>query len=340
LIELQGAEAKRLGNSSTNSKHVAFGCSVAVMAVKDETLKGRDGEDKTILIISFHEAQADLYNKKLDSMVHDRLLSNDQRRQIIVRTPEDSEGLLADFVILDFVQMTHPGGHVTDLYCLCLAMTRSRQVDMVLMSRGIFINRWTQKKGLEKLHVELLEQIYEGAARGGGIVIKDAAASATPSEKLSQSKKVPFVDRCRNCDRLGHRGSQCLQPLKCGNCQQLHHTPRRCPRPHVPRCYICRSTAHRKKDCNVCASCGQQGHKGENCVVNVRCKTCRETGHEEKDCPRKADREPCHFCATAEKPTKKWYVKFAFFVPLFRCHMLPRHLLYARTAPGTPDASC
>jgi hypothetical protein len=305
LIELQGAEAKKLDNSSINSKLVAFGCSVAVVAVKDDTLKGLCGEDKIILIITFHQAQADLYNKKLDSMVQDRLLSHDQRLQVFVRTADDSQGLLADFVIVDFVQTTHPDGLVSDPYRLCLAMTRARQVDMVLMSRGIFVGRTAQKKGLDGLGVGLLEEIYEGVAPRGGVVIKDATAGGNPAEEASQVKRIPYVDRCRNCDQLGHREGRCLRPLKCGNCEQLHHTPRRCPRPHVPRCYICRSTEHSKTDCNVCSLCGQRGHKGDNCVVNTECKTCRETGHEEKNCPLKADRAPCQLCATANKPTKK-----------------------------------
>jgi hypothetical protein len=33
-----------------------------------------------------------------------------------------------------------------------------------------------------------------------------------------------------------------------------------------------------------------------------------------------------------------WYVKFAFFLPLYGCRMLPRRPLYSRTAPATPDA--
>jgi hypothetical protein len=36
----------------------------------------------------------------------------------------------------------------------------------------------------------------------------------------------------------------------------------------------------------------------------------------------------------------QWFVKFAFFLPLYGCHMLPRHPLCSRSAPRIPNTPC
>jgi isopenicillin-N N-acyltransferase-like protein len=41
-----------------------------------------------------------------------------------------------------------------------------------------------------------------------------------------------------------------------------------------------------------------------------------------------------------ERYLLEWYVNFTFFLPIYRRHMLPRHLLGSRTAPANPRAPC
>ena len=53
------------------------------------------------------------------------------------------------------------------------------------------------------------------------------------------------------------------------------------------RCYVCHSTDHQVKDCNVikCWKCGELGHKGKECVNTEKCNLCGVQGHSFFTCP-------------------------------------------------------
>ncbi|KAI4881120.1 hypothetical protein NFI96_020518, partial [Prochilodus magdalenae] len=55
----------------------------------------------------------------------------------------------------------------------------------------------------------------------------------------------------------------------------------------VQRCYVCHSTDHQVKDCNVikCWKCGELGHKGKECVNTEKCNLCGVQGHSFFTCP-------------------------------------------------------
>ena len=55
----------------------------------------------------------------------------------------------------------------------------------------------------------------------------------------------------------------------------------------IQRCYICQSTSHQVRDCDVqkCWKCGQTGHKGKECTNVGVCSLCREEGHTYFTCP-------------------------------------------------------
>ncbi|KAL2014937.1 hypothetical protein VTK56DRAFT_6806 [Thermocarpiscus australiensis] len=189
LIELRGAQTEKLGSSSISTEHVKYACAVALDAVKDDALKGLGGKDKTILIIAFYKAQAHMYGAELDRMLYDGLLSRDQRRQIIVRTVDGAQGFSADFVIVDFVQTRCPG-FTCERHRVCVAMTRAKQAEMIIMNRGVFIGFKGTPQEMPYGHdLRLLAHIYEDVACYGGVVTKNVA-----SQKDSETQTKDVAD--------------------------------------------------------------------------------------------------------------------------------------------------
>ncbi|KAL2132964.1 hypothetical protein VTI74DRAFT_3064 [Chaetomium olivicolor] len=232
LIELQGATTEKLGTSSFNRQHVEYACQVAVDAVKDDTLRGLGHKQKTILIVPFYKAQCYLYSAVLDKMVYDGSLSSDQRRQILVRTVDGAQGFAADLTIVDFVQIGCPG-FTADRRRICVALTRSRQAEMILMSRGTFVGFQQSDDMPVGFDVHLLEMIYLDVRSFGGIVTE--RITELPADEGST---------CFNCGQTGHTRKSCAEPMKCENCDQGDHVSRSCPHPVIPRCRHCRATDH------------------------------------------------------------------------------------------------
>ncbi|KAK0729893.1 AAA domain-containing protein [Lasiosphaeris hirsuta] len=218
LVELQGATTKKLGTSSFNTEHVAYACDVAIEAVRDHNLRGLNGKAKDVLIISFYTAQVFQYQRELDRRMRKGELKQDERQQIILRTVDSSQGFSADFVIVDFVQAFCPG-FTCDRQRVCVALTRDRQAEVILMPRGIFVgfrgNLMEMPKGYDP---RLLEMIYEDIGNEGGIITQVIETESDTQDDTGVS------DKCYNCGQSGHLQKQCCQEMKCQNCGDSFHT--------------------------------------------------------------------------------------------------------------------
>ncbi|KAB5540391.1 P-loop containing nucleoside triphosphate hydrolase protein [Coniochaeta sp. 2T2.1] len=200
-------------------------------AVKDLTLRSVVGDKtKSILIIAMYSAQVYQYRKQLDAMVLNGELSQDERAMISIRTVDGAQGCSADLVIVDFVQTFRPG-FTTNHNRICVALTRARAAEIILMTRGIFLeykgDNWSSVEG-EKW--DILHRIYEAVSQDKGIV----TLAVSEDELKEAGLEVEQPDegaRCKNCDQKGHRHKQCVQPLRCRKCLRNGHVDFRCTNP-------------------------------------------------------------------------------------------------------------
>jgi hypothetical protein len=297
-----------LGTSSVNHTNIDHVCAMARGAVKDKTL----GE-RSILIIPMYKAQAHLYQATLDSMLCSGLLTLAECRRIMVRTVDGAQGFTADIVFVDFTR-THSPGFTSDRRRLCVALTRARHAEVIVMSRGIF-------GGLDRPAEEfphgqnpkLLKAIYEDIFRQGGVVTSNIAVTQAADDTTAEEDKR---NRCVNCKEVGHRQKECTAVLKCGNCDEVGHASEYCLLPQVQRCRKCRDTGHLAQNCptadqapggkeqhtnkkcrncnaeghliskcNYCTICKEDGHVTKRCPTVRKCRVCKQTGHKVIDCP-------------------------------------------------------
>ena len=220
LLELQGAVASKVGTSSINMAHIEHACTLVVQAIQDDKLKGMNGKKVTVLVATFYMAQKAKYAELFDELVFRKTLTHQQRRQIDVRTVDDAQGFAADLVIVDFVKTSSPG-FTCDRRRLCVAITRARQAEIILMSRGMFIGRKPSPEDPTGHDVRLLAKIYTEVALTRGIVTKSVAPMpkkttetvAGGDRAAADHGLVPNVIKCYNCGKSGHGQRECLKPL-------------------------------------------------------------------------------------------------------------------------------
>ncbi len=172
LVELQGALCEKSGRSFENLEHVEHVADMVYDALKNRRLTGDNGRAAKILIIAMYRLQVYHHQDALDIMVHGGRLTPAERRQVMVCTVGSAQGLEADLVFVDFTRNVSPGS-TADLRRLCVAMTRARYAEVILMSRGIFVEENLQREELEFGHnVRALAAIYEHVALAGGVVTR------------------------------------------------------------------------------------------------------------------------------------------------------------------------
>jgi regulator of nonsense transcripts 1 len=130
----RGSEEQQ-GTSSWNPKHQEF-----IMKQVDALLHDRafvqidSSEPGTIMILSPYKAAVQHYEGSIK-----RLPTRQMKRRVQVRTVDTAQGQEADVVFLDMVR-TRASTHTENAKRLCVALTRARQAEIIMMNRTMVDN--------------------------------------------------------------------------------------------------------------------------------------------------------------------------------------------------------
>lgn len=148
LIHLRGASTEISTNCSKyNPVHQQFVMNRVNELVHDPDFRSVDGKERgSILIITPYRAATNFYRKAVNDLLgrldRGKHKTEDKRSgmhhgvAVDVRTVDGSQGSEADVVILDLVHETITE-HIDNSKRLCVAMTRARQAQIVVMHRGM-----------------------------------------------------------------------------------------------------------------------------------------------------------------------------------------------------------
>ncbi|KAJ9150009.1 hypothetical protein NKR23_g4018 [Pleurostoma richardsiae] len=303
LIELPSSQTGNLGKSTYNTDHVQYVMKILLEYLEIPGLTGVGPEasrPSKVLILPFYKAQVLQYEKALDKSIKERTLTPDQLARVEVRTLDSSQGSERDFVIVDMVQTTQPG-FCADQRRLAVALTRSKQAEIILMNHGMHDLSYKRKAKDPDMDYFKLREIYQA------LFNEDCRLTISTQDYRGTD------DICKNCGEKGHSTHECLQPLKCQNCSATDHPLALCRRPMKKKCHSCGLLGHIKEDCsnvdsslgapppadqvNDCFLCGQTGHFKKDCPDKEKymtCRKCGEMGHKAADCPNKKPK--CSIC--------------------------------------------
>jgi hypothetical protein len=246
-------EALKPGSKSyTNAAHCAWILDNVVKLVKFPNLTSSENSQgrPTILILPLYAAQVELIQKEIlvrqkAGTLPAEFSSHAKVRELTshVRTLDSSQGYTADITYVDLVRTTRPG-FVSDLHRLCLALTRSRLAEIVLMNAGIFLNS-------EDEVGHSLAYIYDYVRGRDGVVLPRCCYHCqTFDHSIEKCTKVPPEEkqRCEFCSEEGHIELACPTAY-CKNCDGSGHTAKHCPK--ELRCRRCNELGHLKASCGA-----------------------------------------------------------------------------------------
>ncbi|KAK1988963.1 P-loop containing nucleoside triphosphate hydrolase protein [Colletotrichum cereale] len=158
------------GTSSKNITHVRWVISQVKKMLRNPELQTVDSTEKArFLILPMYRAQVDLYRKMLLDEWTQRNISVEDYQRIEVRTLDSAQGEERDLVIVDYVQ-THKAGFCVDSSRNCLATTRAKQCEILIINAGM-INH-------PRVEESKVGQILEHATRFGYVLERRLATGA------------------------------------------------------------------------------------------------------------------------------------------------------------------
>ncbi|GJC98545.1 nonsense-mediated mRNA decay protein 1 [Colletotrichum higginsianum] len=198
VVQFPFARATLDGTSYKNITHVRWVLDQVKKMLQNPELTEIDSKRMaSILILPLYKAQVDLYREKLHNERIQKRISDEHFRRIEVRTLDFAQGEERDVVIVDYVQ-THKAGFCVDPNRNCLATTRAKQCEILIINAGMINSPRAQNSKVGQILAEATEL---------GIVLK--------------------VSSCSNCEDPSHKEKDCPS-LRCNHCGQLGHTQVTC----------------------------------------------------------------------------------------------------------------
>ncbi|KAK4200364.1 hypothetical protein QBC40DRAFT_326851 [Triangularia verruculosa] len=164
VIEMQGAKQVLVNSSWENPTYAKYALDMAIQAVRDDKLQSLTRQPKVVLILTPYNAQLRLYLRLVSGMLEDKTLTVKERNMIKIRTLESAQGFTADMSIVDFTR-TDGAGFLKCTRRLCVATTRSRHAEVLLMNRGLFMREKHRTNDPATWDHTKLQELYSAAVK-------------------------------------------------------------------------------------------------------------------------------------------------------------------------------
>lgn len=130
LVHIPGAQEATAGRSYFNMQHQAWVMARVKELLADENFRRVDSTDEpgTIMLISPYQGAITHYKALVTSD-----LDKSVQERVDIRTVDTAQGHQADVVFLDMVRTRGPG-FMDDAHRLCVAITRARQAEFIVMN--------------------------------------------------------------------------------------------------------------------------------------------------------------------------------------------------------------
>lgn len=186
LVHVKGSKAiDPQQKSKFNEQHLNWVIQRVVRdLVQDQQFRSTDDKEAgSIIITTPYKAQFNNYRKGINELM--RELDREHRhaggfgrglhREVLVeaRTADTVQGHSSDVLVYDLVH-SEVTDHVADSHRLCVALTRAKQAEIIVMHRGMVgqegSSGWTRSSGWGGSHIDLL---YEHCKSHGQVVVVD-----------------------------------------------------------------------------------------------------------------------------------------------------------------------
>ena len=188
-VDQEPGDLKRFGTSCWNSRHQEVVLEHVASLLENRTFLHTDDSwsPGTIMILSPYKESVIHYQRAVN-----KLLPKQSRRRVQVRTIDTAQGQEADVVFLDLVN-DHPTSHVDDPKRLCVALTRARQAEVILMHWSMLTDRrrrfgfgtddgdYGKMEPWRRSLKTVQDQCHSGEA-GAVLFVKNPSPSPSPSD--------------------------------------------------------------------------------------------------------------------------------------------------------------
>lgn len=193
LVHVPNSLTKLKRRSKFNPAHQKWVMGRVNELIHDPDFRSVDGKERgSILIMTPYRAATNFYREAVDNLLcrldRERRETQDGRSgmhqdvRVDVRTIDSSQGSEADIAILDLVHRTTTT-HIVNSKRLCVAMTRARQAEIIVMQRGMLVvgDEGCAFRNQERLDKSLIGRIHEHCQKRGQVftIDRDAEAKTT-----------------------------------------------------------------------------------------------------------------------------------------------------------------
>lgn len=202
LVHIIGAQEGMEARSYFNTQHQEWVMARIKELLADDKFRRVDDTDKpgNIMIIAAYQAAISHYKV----LVRD--LDQSVQARVDIRTVDTAQGHQSDVVFLDMVRTRGPG-FMDDAHRLCVAITRARQAEFIIMNPRMLRRRVERRLRDTEYLMPMWRDVYD---RGQYVRVEEEPAAVTPEAETPESETLR--SEASGTEALGVKAAEAVAP--------------------------------------------------------------------------------------------------------------------------------